>query len=130
MACVLLDGNAVFREIKIELRARVEALRTRGVVPGLGTVLVGDDAASAKYVGMKHRNCRELGVASIHAHLPATCTQDELEAVIDAFNADPEVDAYLVQYPIPKGLDYAARACASIPTRTSTASTRSTSAGS
>jgi methylenetetrahydrofolate dehydrogenase (NADP+)/methenyltetrahydrofolate cyclohydrolase len=104
---VLLDGNAVFREIKIELRARVEALRTRGVVPGLGTVLVGDDAASAKYVGMKHRNCRELGVASIHAHLPATCTQDELEAVIDAFNADPEVDAYLVQYPIPKGLDYA-----------------------
>jgi methylenetetrahydrofolate dehydrogenase (NADP+) / methenyltetrahydrofolate cyclohydrolase len=107
MACVLLDGNAVFREIKIELRARVEALRTRGVVPGLGTVLVGDDAASAKYVGMKHRNCRELGVASIHAHLPATCTQDELEAVIDAFNADPEVDAYLVQHPIPKGLDYA-----------------------
>ena len=107
MACVLLDGNAVFREIKIELRARVEALRTRGVVPGLGTVLVGDDAASAKYVGMKHRNCRELGVASIHAHLPATCTQAELEAVIDAFNADPEVDAYLVQYPIPKGLDYA-----------------------
>jgi methylenetetrahydrofolate dehydrogenase (NADP+) / methenyltetrahydrofolate cyclohydrolase len=107
MACVVLDGNAVFREIKIELRARIEALRTRGVVPGLGTVLVGDDAGSAKYVGMKHRNCRELGVASIHAHLPATCTQAELEAVIDAFNADPEVDAYLVQYPIPKGLDYA-----------------------
>ena len=78
-----------------------------GVVPGLGTILVGDDEGSAKYVGMKHRNCEELGVASIHAHLPASCTQEELHSVIDAFNADPNVDAYLVQYPIPKGLDYA-----------------------
>jgi methylenetetrahydrofolate dehydrogenase (NADP+)/methenyltetrahydrofolate cyclohydrolase len=107
MACVLLDGNALFRELKIRLRARVDALAARGVTPGLGTVLVDDDPASAKYVAMKHRNCGELGVASIHAHLPATCTQDELHAVIDDFNANPEVDAYLVQYPIPAGLDYA-----------------------
>jgi methylenetetrahydrofolate dehydrogenase (NADP+)/methenyltetrahydrofolate cyclohydrolase len=104
---VLLDGNAVFRDYKVELRARVAALRARGIVPGLGTILVGDDAGSAKYVGMKHRNCEELGIASIHAHLPASCTQEELHEVIDAFNDDANVDAFLVQYPIPKGLDYA-----------------------
>jgi methylenetetrahydrofolate dehydrogenase (NADP+)/methenyltetrahydrofolate cyclohydrolase len=107
MACVLLDGNAVFRDYKVELRARVAALRARAVQPGLGTILVGDDPGSAKYVGMKHRNCEELGIASIHAHLPATCTRAELHEVIDAFNSDINVDAFLVQYPIPKGLDYA-----------------------
>ncbi len=103
---VILDGNPVFREIKDQLRTRVAALRARGVVPGLGTILVGDDPASAKYVAMKHRNCAELRIESVHAHLPATSTQHEVEATIDAFNADPSVSAYLVQYPFPPGLDY------------------------
>ena len=105
-ACIVLDGNSVFRELKVGLRARVASLRARGVVAGLGTILVGDDPGSAKYVAIKHRNCEELGVASIHEHLPPSCNQAELESAIERFNADPAVDAYLVQYPIPRGLDH------------------------
>lgn len=106
MTARVLDGEAVAAEIKAELAVRVEALAEQGVTPGLGTILVGDDGPSANYVGMKHRDCAELGIGSVHEHLPARATQDEVLEVIRAFNADPLIDAYLAQYPFPKGLDY------------------------
>ena len=82
---------------------RVAALRERGVVPGLGTVLVGDDPGSRWYVAAKHRDCAEIGIASIHRDLPATATQAEVEAVVDELNADPACTGFLVQQPT--GLD-------------------------
>jgi methylenetetrahydrofolate dehydrogenase (NADP+)/methenyltetrahydrofolate cyclohydrolase len=83
----------------------VARLASEGVRPGLGTVLVGDDPASERYVALKHADCREVGIISVHEHLPAETSQGELEAVIRRFNADPAVHAYLVQLPLPKGLD-------------------------
>lgn len=100
----LLDGNAFLEAVKEDLRGRVEALIDRGITPGLGTILVGDDPNSASYVARKHRNCEELGIASFHQALPAVATQVEVHLAIDAFNADPAVDAFLVQIPLPAGL--------------------------
>jgi methylenetetrahydrofolate dehydrogenase (NADP+)/methenyltetrahydrofolate cyclohydrolase len=99
----VLNGTATLAEIKRELTQRVRELAARGVVPGLGTILVGDDPASRWYVGAKHRDCAEIGVASIRRDLPATATQAEVEAVIDELNADPACTAFLVQQPT--GLD-------------------------
>jgi len=104
-AARLLDGTATATAIKAELTVRVAALRDRGVVPGLATVLVGDDPGSRWYVGGKHRDCAEVGIASIRRDLPDTATQDELEAVIDELNADPAVTGFIVQLPLPKHLD-------------------------
>ena len=81
------------------------ACGAEGVRVGLGTLLVGDDGPSARYVAMKHEDCAEVGIASFHEHLPATATQAEVEAVVARFNADPAVHAYLVQLPLPEGLD-------------------------
>lgn len=106
MTATVLDGEAVAAEIKAGLAARVEALIDRGITPGLGTVLVGDDGPSANYVSMKHRDCEALGITSHHAHLPADSTQQDVLDVIDRFNADPSVDAYLMQYPFPTHLDF------------------------
>ncbi|MCW2494430.1 bifunctional methylenetetrahydrofolate dehydrogenase/methenyltetrahydrofolate cyclohydrolase [Jatrophihabitans sp.] len=103
MTATRLDGTATLATIKVELKARVAALAERGVVPGLGTVLVGDDPASHWYVNAKHKDCAEIGVASIRRDLPATATQAEVEAVIDELNADPACTAFLVQQPT--GLD-------------------------
>ena len=103
MTATVLNGTATLAEIKRELTERVRHLSARGVIPGLGTVLVGDDPASRWYVGAKHRDCAEIGVASIRRDLPATATQAEVEAVIDELNADPECTAFLVQQPT--GLD-------------------------
>jgi methylenetetrahydrofolate dehydrogenase (NADP+) / methenyltetrahydrofolate cyclohydrolase len=103
-----LDGELVAGLVKADLVDRIAALVDRGVTPGLGTLLVGDDAPSANYVAMKHQECAELGIASRHTHLPATATQAEVLAVVDDYNADPAVDAFLMQYPFPAGLDYAA----------------------
>lgn len=103
MTATILDGRATLATIKAELRGRVEALAARGVVPGLGTVLVGDDPASRWYVSAKHRDCAELGIASIARELPAGTSQAEVEAVIDELNADPVCTAFLVQQPT--GLD-------------------------
>lgn len=103
MTATLLNGTATLAEIKRELTERVRNLRARGVIPGLGTILVGDDPASRWYVGAKHRDCAEIGVASIRRDLPATATQTEVEAVIDELNADPACTAFLVQQPT--GLD-------------------------
>jgi len=108
MTAAKLDGERVAAIIKEGLAERIDALLVRGVRPGLGTVLVGDDGPSANYVAMKHRDCEELGIASRHAHLPADATQDDVLAVVEELNADAEVDAYLMQYPFPKHLDYEA----------------------
>ena len=105
MTATILDGNVVLRRVKDELAARVDKLVAGGVTPGLGTVLVGDDAASAKYIEMKQRNCRELGIDPIHHHIPASGSQADLDEVIDRLNSDPAVDAYLVQLPLPPGFD-------------------------
>lgn len=108
MTAIKLDGELVASEIKKDLKVRIEKLQESGVVPGLGTILVGDDGPSANYVAMKHRDSHELGMVSKEAHLPATATQAEVEAAVDQFNADPEIHAYIMQYPFPKGLDYEA----------------------
>jgi methylenetetrahydrofolate dehydrogenase (NADP+)/methenyltetrahydrofolate cyclohydrolase len=99
----ILDGKAVLATIKDELRGRVAVLRDQGVVPGLGTVLVGDDPGSQWYVGAKHRDCAEVGITSIRRDLPASAGQAEVEAVIDELNADPDCTGFLVQQPT--GLD-------------------------
>ena len=105
MTATILDGRATQREIFEDLRRRVEVLAQRGVVPGLGTVLVGDDPGSRSYVAGKHRDCAKVGLASIRRDLPAETTQAELEAVIDELNADPACHGYIVQLPLPAQLE-------------------------
>lgn len=100
-----LDGNLYRDELFVDLSARVAALRERGIVPGLATVLVGDDPGSHSYVRMKHRDCEQIGVRSIRRDLPANTTQQQLHQVIDELNADPECTGYIVQLPLPKHLD-------------------------
>jgi methylenetetrahydrofolate dehydrogenase (NADP+)/methenyltetrahydrofolate cyclohydrolase len=101
----LLDGIAAAAAIKADLTVRVAALRERGVTPGLATVLVGEDPGSKWYVGGKHKDCAEVGIASIRRDLPESTTQAELERVIDELNANPEVTGYIVQLPLPKHID-------------------------
>ena len=103
MTAQTLDGSATLATIKAELIERVAALRDRGVVPGLGTVLVGDDPGSRWYVGAKHQDCAAIGITSIRRDLPATATQEEVEAVVDELNADPACTGFIVQQPT--GLD-------------------------
>lgn len=103
MTATVLDGKATLASIKDELRARVATLRERGVVPGLGTVLVGDDPGSHWYVNAKHKDCASIGISSIRRDLPADATQSQVEGVIDELNADPECTGFLVQQPT--GLD-------------------------
>ncbi|AGE36008.1 methylenetetrahydrofolate dehydrogenase (NADP+) / methenyltetrahydrofolate cyclohydrolase [Corynebacterium urealyticum DSM 7109] len=105
MAAITLDGKKYRDEIFADLKQRVDALRAKGVTPGLATVLVGDDPASHSYVRMKHKDCEQIGVKSIRKDLPADVTQEELNAVIDELNADPECTGYIVQLPLPKHLD-------------------------
>jgi methylenetetrahydrofolate dehydrogenase (NADP+)/methenyltetrahydrofolate cyclohydrolase len=100
-----LDGTATAAAIKDELRERITALRERGVVPGLGTVLVGSDPGSLSYVGGKHRDSEEVGIASIRVDLPADATEAEVHTEIARLNADPTVTGYLVQLPLPAGMD-------------------------
>lgn len=103
MPARVLDGKATLAQIKSELAARVAILRAAGIVPGLGTVLVGDDPGSRWYVDAKHRDCAEIGIASIQRELPTGATQAEVEAVVDELNADPGCTGFLVQQPT--GLD-------------------------
>ncbi|GAA3582261.1 bifunctional methylenetetrahydrofolate dehydrogenase/methenyltetrahydrofolate cyclohydrolase [Klugiella xanthotipulae] len=105
MVARVLDGTATAAAIKEELRERVTALAARGVTPGLGTVLVGDDPGSQWYVAGKHRDCAEVGIASIRRDLPADATQAQLDAVIAELNGDPACTGYIVQLPLPKHLD-------------------------
>ena len=101
----ILDGKATAAAIRGELRERVSGLAERGITPGLGTVLVGDDPGSRSYVAGKHRDCAEVGIASISRELPADATQADVEAVVHELNADPACTGYIVQLPLPKGLD-------------------------
>ncbi|ROR90169.1 bifunctional methylenetetrahydrofolate dehydrogenase/methenyltetrahydrofolate cyclohydrolase [Nocardioides aurantiacus] len=105
MTAQKLDGTATARAIKSELTERVAALRERGVVPGLGTVLVGDDPGSRWYVNGKHKDCAEVGIASLREDLPATATQEEVLAAVRRLNEDPACTGYIVQLPLPKGID-------------------------
>lgn len=105
MTAQKLDGTATAAAIKDELRARVDALVARGITPGLGTLLVGDDPASRSYVTGKHRDCAEIGVASISVDLPATATFDEIAEAVRALNEDPAVTGFIVQLPLPDGID-------------------------
>jgi methylenetetrahydrofolate dehydrogenase (NADP+)/methenyltetrahydrofolate cyclohydrolase len=100
-----LDGTATAAVIKDELKTRVAALRERGVVPGLGTVLVGEDPGSRWYVNGKHKDCAEVGIESIRIDLDASATQEEIEAAVARLNADPACTGYIVQLPLPKGRD-------------------------
>ena len=101
----ILDGAATAKAIKGELTTRVDALREQGVVPGLGTVLVGDDPGSKWYVNGKHKDCAEVGITSIRVDLPVTATQAEVEEHVDRLNADPACTGYIVQLPLPKHMD-------------------------
>ena len=101
----ILDGKAAASAIKTELRERVTALRERGITPGLGTILVGSDPGSQWYVAGKHRDCAEVGIESLRIDLPETASQAEVEAAVDKLNDDPTCTGYIVQLPLPKGLD-------------------------
>ncbi|MGR3936365.1 bifunctional methylenetetrahydrofolate dehydrogenase/methenyltetrahydrofolate cyclohydrolase [Streptomyces sp. BRA346] len=105
MTAQILDGKATAAAIKSDLVSRVEALKAKGVHPGLGTLLVGDDPGSKWYVAGKHRDCAQVGIASIRRDLPDTATQEEIEAAVRELNEDPACTGYIVQLPLPKGID-------------------------
>ena len=102
---MILDGTATAAAVKTELQTRVAELQAQGIVPGLGTVLVGDDPGSHAYVGGKHKDCAEVGISSIRIDLPADSTQAQVDARIAELNADPDVTGYIVQLPLPQHLD-------------------------
>ncbi len=101
----ILDGKALATIVKADLRTRTEALKTRGITPGLGTVLVGDDAGSHSYVAGKHRDCQEVGINSIRVDLPASATQADVLAAIKDLNSAKECTGYIVQLPMPNGIN-------------------------
>ena len=105
MTARILDGRATAAAITEDLSRRVAALTRAGTVPGLGTVLVGDDPGSRAYVAGKHRDSEQVGIASIRRDLPADATQQQVEAAVDELNADPACTGYIVQLPLPRGLD-------------------------
>ncbi|WP_066040975.1 bifunctional methylenetetrahydrofolate dehydrogenase/methenyltetrahydrofolate cyclohydrolase [Herbiconiux solani] len=105
MVAVRLDGVATAAAIKSEIADRVAALRARGIAPGLGTLLVGEDPGSISYVAGKHRDCAEVGIESVRVDLPATATEADVREAIAFLNADSSVTGYIVQLPLPKGID-------------------------
>jgi methylenetetrahydrofolate dehydrogenase (NADP+)/methenyltetrahydrofolate cyclohydrolase len=105
MTARILDGRATAAAIKEDLSRRVAALTRAGTVPGLGTVLIGDDPGSRAYVAGKHRDSEQVGISSIRRDLPADATQQQVEAAVDELNADPACTGYIVQLPLPRGLD-------------------------
>jgi methylenetetrahydrofolate dehydrogenase (NADP+)/methenyltetrahydrofolate cyclohydrolase len=106
MSAVLMAGAPVAEAVLAQVAEDVEKLKADGVTPGLGTILVGDDPASAGYVRKKHETCASVGMASFNIEVPADATQADLMAAVTRFNEDPHVDAYLVQNPVPKGFDF------------------------
>ncbi|AOS65682.1 bifunctional methylenetetrahydrofolate dehydrogenase/methenyltetrahydrofolate cyclohydrolase [Actinoalloteichus hymeniacidonis] len=105
MSATILDGKATRDAIYDDLRSRVAVLAEAGVRPGLGTVLVGEDPGSAAYVRGKHRDCAKVGITSLRRDLPADATQEQVATAIDELNADPSCHGYIVQLPLPQGLD-------------------------
>ena len=105
MSAQVLDGKATAAAIRVELTERVTALAAKGITPGLGTLLVGEDPGSTWYVNGKHKDCAEVGLASIREDLPATATQEDIEAAVARLNADPACTGFIVQLPLPKGID-------------------------
>jgi len=105
MSAQLLDGESVAAGIKMQLSERVARLIALGRTPGLGTILVGNDVSSARYVEMKIEECAEIGIRSFDEHLPESATQSEIEAIVDRFNEDPNVHSILVQLPLPEGVN-------------------------
>ena len=105
MSAVILDGKATAQTIKNNLAQRVTALKAKGINPGLGTILVGDDAGSHAYVNGKHKDCAEVGISSIRIDLPKTATQTDVMSAITKLNNDPNCTGFIVQLPLPKGLD-------------------------
>jgi len=105
MTAVILDGKATAATIRAELAERVSVLKASGITPGLGTLLVGDDPGSHAYVAGKHRDCAEVGIESIRVDLPGTATQEQVEAAVRDLNEDPSCTGYIVQLPLPGGLD-------------------------
>jgi len=105
MSAVILDGKATAQTIKNNLAQRVSALKAKGINPGLGTILVGDDAGSHAYVNGKHKDCAEVGISSIRIDLPKTATQSDVMRAITQLNNDANCTGFIVQLPLPKGLD-------------------------
>lgn len=105
MTAVRLDGVATATAVKHELAARISALRARGIVPGLGTLLVGSDPGSLSYIAGKHRDCAEVGIESIRIDLPAEASAATVRAAVQELNNDPAVTGYIIQLPLPSGLD-------------------------
>jgi methylenetetrahydrofolate dehydrogenase (NADP+) / methenyltetrahydrofolate cyclohydrolase len=105
MTAVILDGKALAASIKADLATRTAALKAKSITPGLGTVLVGDDPGSHSYVAGKHRDCVEVGIQSIRVDLPASATQKDVLAAIKDLNNAPECTGYIVQLPLPRGID-------------------------
>ena len=102
---IKLDGKAVSARIKEDLRERVARLKEQGVVPGLGTLLVGGDPGSVKYVAGKHADCEEVGIRSIKRELPENATFEQIAQAVRELNDDPECTGFIVQMPLPKGVD-------------------------
>lgn len=105
MSAQILDGKALASKIKSELAIEVLALKARGITPGLGTVLVGDDAGSHSYVSGKHRDCHEVGITSIRVDLPESATQADVLAAVADLNSSKECTGYIVQLPLPRGVN-------------------------
>lgn len=105
MSAVILDGKALAKKIKAELATEVLGLRSRGITPGLGTVLVGDDPGSHSYVAGKHRDCHEVGITSIRVDLPASAKESDVIAAVKDLNSAKECTGYIVQLPLPRGMN-------------------------
>lgn len=101
-----LEGKAVAEAVLTDVKTRIQTLKAKGITPGLGTILVGSDPASAGYVRKKHETCEQVGMASFHKEIPETATQQDLLAAVAEFNANPNVHAYIIQYPVPKQFDF------------------------
>ena len=106
MAAQLLEGKPVAESVLKEVRVRTTELTEKGVLPGLGTILVGDDGASAGYVASKHEACETVGIKSSHIDVTSDQSQSDLLAAVDSFNENPNIDAYLIQHPLPDGFDF------------------------
>ena len=105
MSAELLDGAKLAGRMNMESGDRVARLLSSGRAAGLGTILVGDDPSSARYVAMKHADCESLGISSFHEHLSSSATQSDVEAIVDRMNADPNIHGILVQLPLPEGMN-------------------------